>query len=147
MENNSIYFHYHLSYFKVYKSILVIQFARSQSRAVPKEVNANLYCRFVRGEIFLVMSDDFKLKDDGICNSCQRISSKNDDLTCFSCKHKYHVLCPNASADKKVASKSTVVSFLAPSTKRNFVFYCNICLTDIELDIVSDDTRKIGALQ
>ena len=68
-------------------------------------------------------------------------------MKCSTCKIVYHVLCPNASTDQKVASKTTVTGFLSPSTKLNFKFFCDICLTKFEIDNTASESSRLNVLE
>ena len=89
----------------------------------------------------------FKLGNDGNCTSCKRMPNKNEDLQCRSCKHIFHVSCPNVSTDQKVASKSAISAYLQPSTKPNLLFLCDVCLTNFEIANTGDDSKRVNILE
>ena len=93
------------------------------------------------------MSITFKVQESGHCLSCNRVPGQNDHLKCYICKEVYHILCPNATADQKVASKTTVTGFLSPSTKLNFKFFCDNCLTKFEIDQSSSEKDRLNVLE
>ena len=93
------------------------------------------------------MSENFKIDKDGNCSSCKRTPIANDHLKCYGCKVIFHILCPNVSADDKIASKSAVKGINAPSTKENILFLCNICLTNFEVDKANDQSARVNILE
>ena len=95
------------------------------------------------------MSTRFEVKggNDGKCISCRTVPGQNESVQCYDCKGNFHIFCPNISLDEKVAAKSTVTSFLAASTKKNFVFFCDNCLTNFEINKATDESKKVSLLE
>ena len=93
------------------------------------------------------MSDKFKLDEDGKCLSCNKLSMKGENIQCYSCKGLFHVICDNAQGDEKVATKTTVTNFLQPSTKDNFLFLCDCCLTQMEIRKIETETSRVKTLE
>ena len=126
-ENNSIYFHYHLSYFK-YLEVL----------------NRKWNLLYYNGKN-CDMSGVFQLDDAGNCQSCKKLPNQCEYLQCRSCKLSFHILCQNN--DKREATVTTVKAFQLPSTKGNFIFFCNKCLTEFEICQAQDDTKRLNPLE
>ena len=79
------------------------------------------------------MAEKFKLDDHGKCPSCEKVSIQGQHVRCFTCRGFYHAVCDSAGQEEKVATKTTIANFLLQSTKKNFVFYCDGCLTRLEI--------------
>ena len=93
------------------------------------------------------MADKFKLDDHGKCTSCTILSKDGEHVKCFLCDDLFHVVCTSASADEKVASKTTVSYFLLPSTKNNFRFFCDKCVTEMEINRANADSQRLNLLE
>ena len=59
----------------------------------------------------------------------------------------FHVVCPSATVDEKVATKTAVFHFLQASTKKNFLFFCDKCLTSLEINRSTEDSQRISLLE
>ena len=70
--------------------------------------------------------------------------SFTDNLQCFICKGVFHANCPTIGEEEKVGTKSVVNQFNRPSTKKNFKFFCDCFLTKFEVELASDDTRRLN---
>ena len=92
------------------------------------------------------MADHFKLDDLDRCPTCNKESVQGQHVRCFSCKCFFHVICDNVGEDK-VATKTMITSFLQTSTRKNFVFYCDECLTKIEIKSTETDKERIDNLE
>ena len=98
------------------------------------------------------MCEPFKIKD-GKCNSCAEQVDDNEVMTCFRCKVHFHAVCQGSNA---ICNKSLLSLWQQRSTKRNFTWYCDSCLTQLEMDDtvtqapvlqkVTDLEDKIGLL-
>lgn len=93
------------------------------------------------------MTANVKLDPDGKCNLCKKISSQNEHVQCFTCRSNFHAVCSSVSNDDKLATKTTVINFLLGSTKKNFAFLCDICLTTLERNTADTDTQRINSLE
>ena len=58
------------------------------------------------------------------------------------CKSLFHAICENTGDDNKLGTNTVVATFLAPSTKENFKFFCNTCLTKLEMSMTKSNTQK-----
>ena len=93
------------------------------------------------------MSDQFKLDGDGHCKSCKAVPAPGETIQCYTCSGTIHAICSGASTEDKVATKTMINSFLLSSTKRNFVFYCDICLTKMEINKADADSLRVNILE
>ena len=93
------------------------------------------------------MSDQFKIDENGNCPSCNKISAPGEHVKCYSCNKLVHVICSGASNDEKVATKTMINGYLTSSTKRNFVFYCDKCLTELEISKTQTESKRIENLE
>ena len=94
------------------------------------------------------MADKFKLDpSNSTCPNCKEVSQAVDNLQCFLCKGVFHAACPTMEEDEKVGTRSVINQFNRQSTKKNFKFFCECCLTNFEKDIASDDTRRLNTLK
>lgn len=91
------------------------------------------------------MADQFKLDDDGNCPSCDQLSAQGEHVECYSCNRLFHAVCTTAT--EKIATKTTIQHFLQPSTKKNFVFFCDRCLTEMEISKETTDAKRLDALE
>ena len=93
------------------------------------------------------MSTNIKLDANGLCTTCMKISGPNELVECFTCSGNFHVSCSAVPKDEKTANKTLVTHFLNPSTKRNFLFLCDACLTDFEVSNAETDSQRINTLE
>ena len=93
------------------------------------------------------MSDQLKLDDDGICPTCDNLAVSGEHVQCFSCNGSFHVACKSATGDDKVATRTTINNFLLPSTKKNFLFFCDRCVTEMEINKSESEARRIDLLE
>ena len=93
------------------------------------------------------MGDQFKLDKDGNCPTCGKLSVQGEHIQCYTCCDHFHAVCSAASPDDKVATKTTVSQFLLTSTKRNFVFYCDKCLTELEIRKAESESQRVDILE
>ena len=85
------------------------------------------------------MTEPFQL-NAGKCNSCMVQIDDNEVMSCFRCKEKFHAVCNGSNA---ICNKSLLVLYHQKSTKRNFVWYCDKCLTDLELMETESQTSHV----
>ena len=90
---------------------------------------------------------DFQLNDNGICSTCNILSLEMEYVQCGICKLKFHAVCNSSTGDDKWATKSMIATFKASSTKRNFQFLCNYCLTSLENKLGDLDGQRIRKME
>ena len=93
------------------------------------------------------MSDQFKIDDDGQCRSCKKVPAAGECIQCYSCTGIIHAICNEANVETRVATKTTVNQFNISSTKRNFKFYCDVCLTKMEISKADADSKRVEILE
>ena len=93
------------------------------------------------------MSERFRLDDHGNCAACNNLSIESEHVLCFSCKKLFHAVCSNATADEKVGTKTMIDNFLRSSTKKNFLFFCDKCVTQLEISMSESDSQRINLLE
>ena len=93
------------------------------------------------------MTTPFQLKADGSCQSCNDQVDDNEIIKCFRCKLNFHALCKGCN---DICNKSLLGAFHQRSTKKNFVWLCDICLTEMEIndtESMPSHTRKFDDLE
>ena len=93
------------------------------------------------------MAEQFQLNPDGTCKSCNTVTVATENLKCLMCKEMFHGACPNTSEDERVGTKSLIGCFNRPSTKRNFQFLCDPCLTKMENSMAGSDANRLNTLE
>lgn len=91
----------------------------------------------------------FKISKDSVCSTCKLKASDKESLKCRICESLYHVVCSHITKDNKdiaICNKSLLGLFSLPSTKLNFSWSCDSCLTQVETDQVATLSQKITAL-
>ena len=97
--------------------------------------------------ILLVMGEQLKLNSDGSCSLCNTVPQDEENIQCFTCKSHFHCGCLSCSEDDKVGTRSLVTAFNRKSTKLNFKFYCDTCLTNLEISIANSESRRLGVVE
>ena len=93
------------------------------------------------------MSEIIKLDQTGLCNLCKEVPHANEKVQCTICKNYYHASCPSLKHEDRAAAKTFVNLFNQVSTKSNFIFLCDSCLTSFELTLVGSDSQRVNALE
>ena len=93
------------------------------------------------------MAEQFQLNPNGTCKSCNTVTVATENLKCLMCKEMFHGACPNTSEDERVGIKSLIGCFNRPSTKRNFQFLCDPCLTKMENSMAGSDANRLNTLE
>ena len=89
--------------------------------------------------------ENFKLDDSGTCLSCNTVPEKDHELKCFLCSCLFHGTC--SPATEKVASKSFIESFNKPAVKGNFQFFCDKCLTNLEVNKAKAESDRLSIVE
>ena len=90
---------------------------------------------------------DFELNKEGMCTACEEVSLEAEYVHCAICDKKFHVVCPEAKNDDKWATKSMIATYKSPSTKKNFMFLCNCCLTTFETNRADLDGQRLRKME
>ena len=93
------------------------------------------------------MAEKFTLDDHGKCPACGNLSVDTEHAKCFSCKNFFHVVCSKATNDEKPGTKTMIGNFLQSSTKKNFLFFCDKCVTLLEISAAEADSQRINLLE
>ena len=88
-----------------------------------------------------------ELDEGGKCITCNEVSLDPELIQCRLCNKRFHVVCSEASNDEKWAVKSMVATFKYTSTRRNFMFLCNNCLTNLEKNKADIDGQRIQKME
>ena len=88
-----------------------------------------------------------ELNDDGTCSSCEELALEAEFIQCAMCKKKFHGVCKAAGSDDKWATKSMILTYKSPSTKTNFMFFCNPCKTIMETNLADKDGYRIRRME
>ena len=93
------------------------------------------------------MAETFKVDVNSVCPACTETPPAAECIQCFRCKSVFHAICENTNNDTKLATNTLIKGFHAPSTKPNFKFLCDVCLTKFERSLVDTQTEKIENLE
>ena len=86
-----------------------------------------------------------QLENDGKCSTCSNLAADETIIECTRCKLLFHAVCP--MLENEICNKSFFKIYSAKSTKRNFMWFCDACLTSFEFDSASNDTARITNLE
>ena len=92
-----------------------------------------------------IMAATVKIGAGSICPGCDSTPPQEQCVKCFICHLHYHAVCDGA-VDAQLGSKTLVKTFVAASTKSNFKFFCDVCLTTFEQNLVATEDQKISGL-
>ena len=90
---------------------------------------------------------EYELNNDGSCSSCDEVAIESEFVGCALCKKKFHVVCKVVGTDDKWATKSMMLTYKSPSTKKNFKFFCNCCETTMETNMADVDCQRIRRME
>ena len=93
------------------------------------------------------MAEAYQITDDSVCPSCTNTPAHGECVKCFMCKLVFHAICEATDSDTKLGTHTMIKAFSSPSTKNNFKFFCNNCLTVMERNLVESETEKIDNLE
>ena len=85
------------------------------------------------------------VKTNSICPACNSTPSQAECVECFICKSHYHAICEGAN-EVLLGTKTMVKTFVAASRKSNFKFFCDVCLTEFERNLVETEDQKMNGL-
>ena len=89
----------------------------------------------------------YQLGTDGICSTCKVVPPEAETVTCCVCHLNFHAVCASCPAEEKWATKTMIQMFNATSTKRNFTFHCDHCLTDMETNRADGEGQRIRKME
>ena len=93
------------------------------------------------------MAESVKINQHSKCQTCNLAPPPDQVVSCFICKDVFHGYCEGTTRDGNLATKSMVKAFCADSTKGNFKFFCDPCLTNFEKDLVETEKQKVACLE
>ena len=91
------------------------------------------------------MASSVKIGTNSVCPGCETVPQSSECTTCFICKSHYHAVCETLG-DKTLGTKTMVKSFVLKSTKSNFKFFCDVCLTNLEQNLVDAETQAMNIM-
>ena len=75
----------------------------------------------------------FKVDNSSVCSTCKQKVNDNQGLTCMECEGFFHAACPSApDNDSKICTSTFLTNYIRPTTKANFTWTCDWCLTEAE---------------
>ena len=86
-----------------------------------------------------------QLEKDGKCSSCSNVVPDDSIIGCTKCKLLFHAVCP--TYENEICNKTLFKMFSAKSTKCNFMWFCDPCLTSFEFEVTANDTARINNLE
>ena len=96
-------------------------------------------------EVSSMLNKDFHVKN-GSCITCETKVQSAGVITCNLCSEIFHAVCPNSNRQNKICSETLLRNYSQNSTKENFMWYCNACLTLYEHDRKCGIQEKLNAL-
>lgn len=92
------------------------------------------------------MSELILIGQDSKCPGCDSTPHMDQCTECFICKSLFHGYC-EVARDTQVGTKTFVKGFRAASTKSNFKFFCDPCVTKFERNLGATESQKITGLE
>ena len=96
-------------------------------------------------DISNMLNKDFLVKN-GSCISCERKVQSTSVIKCTSCCDMFHAVCPSSNKQNKICNETMLRNFNQNSTRDNFKWYCNVCLTLYEQDKFCGIAEKLNAI-
>ena len=93
------------------------------------------------------MANTVKINEHSKCGTCDLVPPQDQIVKCFLCNSVFHGYCEATNKDDNVGTKSMLKAFAAESTKGNFKFFCDPCLTNFEKDLVDTEKQKVACLE
>ena len=93
------------------------------------------------------MSDNIKLDSTGLCSLCNGVANASEQVQCSTCNNHFHVSCSSLQPGDRAATKTTVNAFNLNSTKKNFMFLCDCCLTRFELSLADTEAQRVNVFE
>ena len=97
------------------------------------------------GEFSSTINKDFLVKN-GSCATCENKVQASSIIECDSCAAKFHAVCSSTTKQNKICNETLLKNFSQNSTKDNFKWYCNVCLTLYEHDKNSGIQNKLNTM-
>lgn len=88
---------------------------------------------------------DFLVKN-GKCVTCESKVPSNSLIECNQCCDRFHAVCSSANRQNKICNETLLKSYSQNSTKNNFMWMCNSCLTLYEHDKNCGISDKLNSM-
>ena len=90
----------------------------------------------------------FLLDVQGKCETCLQVAKDTETIRCETCQFFYHAICnsPDGNSDAAIAKKTHLGLHKQTSTKKNFMWKCDRCLTISEQNEASSVREMISQL-
>ena len=92
-----------------------------------------------------MVTKEFVVKS-GTCSTCDGKVQSTAVITCKLCNDIYHAVCPRSTKQNKICNETLLKSYSQNSTKDNFMWYCDTCLTMNEHDTKCSLQEKLNAI-
>ena len=98
----------------------------------------------------------FKLDSEGKCETCSNVATEEQIISCNNCQIHFHAVCNSEAGNGEhyIARKSHLGLHKQASTKPNFIWKCDICLTQAEAnqagslkDVISSLVDRLNLLE
>ena len=89
---------------------------------------------------------DFLLNVDGKCCSCSQPALSSDIVTCCSCSQSFHAICSSVDKSQGICTPSFLKVFRTATTKSNFKWFCDVCLTNFETNKSTTVDQRFSVL-
>ena len=90
--------------------------------------------------------DKFRIEEGGLCGLCKKTPKNGEEIKCFICNTYFHGICTEGK-DDKIGTKALITNYNQGSTKMNFKFFCDTCLTKFEIDRSKAETDRLNAVE
>ena len=97
------------------------------------------------GEFSSTINKDFLVKN-GSCATCENKVQASSIIECDSCADRFHAVCSSTTKQNKICNETLLKNYSQNSTKDNFKWYCNVCLTLYEHDKNSGLQDKLNTM-
>lgn len=84
--------------------------------------------------------------NNGTCTTCDAKPTAMGVIECNSCGEKFHAACSKAEKSDKICTDTLLRNYSQNSTKKNFMWYCDPCLTIYEHNKQCGLEEKLNSL-
>ena len=88
----------------------------------------------------------FKIDDKSLCGTCGVKAKESEIIRCSGCESFFHAICSHPSGASEICKPTFLKIFLQSTTKPNFQWLCDSCLTKSEENRVAHLSDKIDTL-
>lgn len=90
--------------------------------------------------------EQFTINGEGKCTSCSQVCSKSEILCCCSCESSFHAVCSSVDKKEYLCTTSYLKMYYSSTSKSNFKWFCDSCLTTFEVSKTATVDDRIGHL-